>query len=575
MGGGTINTDLGRGQYRLDLDYGEDDLLAEINRAADKIAGLDALIAEKEAEISAQETSTTYARLIMNVAISEYSLAQSSGDGDVDALRDAVVDSTTSYNQLNAGVGKLNLQRQRLEIQRAAFETKKINLEKYDLSTTESVWCADYTLDADGDVATIEVPGEPSSTLIYPGAPEYRIPTLGTSAAGTALGIPEMVVYSGEVSEPSEVRIGAYGVVRGRAVQSASQSFWNIAALPGWQKWRPTYRFGVLTAIDRENNIGAVDLEDATSTAQGLDINQTATLSDVPFEYMSCDNYAFTVGDDVLIKFQEQDWGSPKIIGFKDNPKPCGPNRLFFFMEAYENTVIQLPTTTYSRNVRNVLVELTTDPYGYGYVERDWPTIDPDLGDSVALGINVPYPQEIIHTRMRIRFGVGWSEILEGEQFAYGVPEITSHSSIHNIDVKTGNNDWSITAAIDATNWQALSRSRYEYYLDNYEGDDYLYGKEIDESYSWSYADNATEIPFDIAHQTNWFKSYWDAPPASITVETEDGLELTYALENIGPRPVDIEFESIIVPQPELPDPDDWPEYDKSGYVGVTYKLVG
>jgi len=38
---------------------------------------------------------------------------------------------------------------------------------------------------------------------------------------------------------------------------------------------------------------------------------------------MECNGAAFEEGDEVVIEFQGQDWNNPRVIGFKENPKPC------------------------------------------------------------------------------------------------------------------------------------------------------------------------------------------------------------------------------------------------------------
>jgi len=100
-----------------------------------------------------------------------------------------------------------------------------------------------------------------------------------------------------------------------------AQAFYNLAMLPGWQKWKPTYRYGTITGLT--GSIASVTLEEALSSQQDINVNQSASLEDVPIEYMTCDGVAFEEGDEVLIKFEGQDFGSPKIIGFKDHPRRC------------------------------------------------------------------------------------------------------------------------------------------------------------------------------------------------------------------------------------------------------------
>jgi len=38
---------------------------------------------------------------------------------------------------------------------------------------------------------------------------------------------------------------------------------------------------------------------------------------------MECNGAAFEVGDEIVIEFQGREWSSPRVIGFRENPKPC------------------------------------------------------------------------------------------------------------------------------------------------------------------------------------------------------------------------------------------------------------
>jgi hypothetical protein len=100
--------------------------------------------------------------------------------------------------------------------------------------------------------------------------------------------------------------------------------YFNAAILPGWQKFFPTYRLGVITNIDTAADEADVLLDDALSSAQGLNINQADVLRDVPIEYLDCNAAAFEEGDRVVVKFESQDWDQPKIIGFEKEPRSCG-----------------------------------------------------------------------------------------------------------------------------------------------------------------------------------------------------------------------------------------------------------
>jgi hypothetical protein len=92
---------------------------------------------------------------------------------------------------------------------------------------------------------------------------------------------------------------------------------------PGWRKWEPFYRTGWITT--KVANAATVRLDDAFAAANSsLDVNQTATLTDVPIEYMGIGGAIFRVNDHVVLKFANKDWAQPKIIGFVDHPRPPG-----------------------------------------------------------------------------------------------------------------------------------------------------------------------------------------------------------------------------------------------------------
>lgn len=113
------------------------------------------------------------------------------------------------------------------------------------------------------------------------------------------------------------------GLMTAPQVMSPEQAFLTAAVMPGWQKWRPTYRTGTITALDVDADTASVSLDAAASSAQGLGINQTGSLSNVPVSYMTCNAKAFEVGDRCVVRFTAQDWSRPVVIGFVDNPKPC------------------------------------------------------------------------------------------------------------------------------------------------------------------------------------------------------------------------------------------------------------
>ena len=261
MGKGTIKAEDGAGRYSVTLAFDTERVAGRILKLRARLAELANLLDQAELDYS--------------TAMATYIEKQDS------ATLAAYLGAKNAVNRL--AVMKLGVEKtiERLEGMPGAEDV-------------DGVCCADLTTELSGTFGIIKVPDERGHVQIQPGRDANTVydpardEQLQTAAAGT----------------PANV-------------------FRNWALLPGWQKWKPTYRYGVITALDEEADACAVLLDDARSSQQGLGINQTAELTDVPVSYMECNAAAFEVGDHVLVKFNGQEWGRPVVIGFYDNPKPC------------------------------------------------------------------------------------------------------------------------------------------------------------------------------------------------------------------------------------------------------------
>jgi len=296
VGRASVTSEEGDGLYTVSLDYGTDEIAA-------RIAGLDGEIASRQDEL----TSLTAQRVTEQARIADLvaavNQAISANDGTPESI-EAITDANTQLLTERSTLAQIEQDIAYNRIRIADLEARKASLQSLPLQESREMWCADYTLEKSGDVATIEINAEQPQILIAPGAPSPA---------------------------------AADGVMTHRLAMSGAATYLNSVLLPGVQRWSPGYRAGTLTAIDRENNTGTVDIGQARSSAQSLEINAQSVLTGVPFEYMSCNHAAFVVGDDVVVSFSGS-WESPKIIGFQTNPKPCGPRRI----------IIPLATSTLS-----------------------------------------------------------------------------------------------------------------------------------------------------------------------------------------------------------------------------------
>lgn len=216
--------------------------------------------------------------------------------GLIDSKRAKIETDNSLLDQKNKDFWGQDVKRKVLEIHKLSYQKRLDQLLAVPKDKTISAWCADFTETLAGEVALIEVPGESRYFNIYPG-------------------------YNPEEARYNQARDGQLVPI---LAQTAAQVFYNLAMLPGWQKWRPTYRYGTITAIDVDNDTANVTLDNTLSTQLNININQASSLENVPVVYMECNAKAFDIGDEVLVRFEKQDFKKPEIIGFKEYPKPCG-----------------------------------------------------------------------------------------------------------------------------------------------------------------------------------------------------------------------------------------------------------
>lgn len=243
-------------------------------------------LALAEAAVAAADAAHKSAQGALKTAEAEYAAAQA----DVKAKMDAQVAAAKELVAAKKETAPLEIAHELLKDERSQLIKDRSYYAGLHLVETRKAWCADLTEDAKDEVATIEIPGDSNLVLINAGAED-----------------------GGTVD----------GVLFAREMQSPEQVFWNAAVLPGWQKWKPTYRRGTITALDLEANTADVALEEETSTGQNLNINQTKTLEKVPVNYMGCNAEAFEVGDACVVRFDDMNWETPRVMGFVDNPKSC------------------------------------------------------------------------------------------------------------------------------------------------------------------------------------------------------------------------------------------------------------
>lgn len=249
MGKATIGVNYGLGRYSVSLKR-------NITRANAKKAALTTRANNLTVSIYAAYVAENAAKATYNLAINDlndaiyrYSLQLSPPV----PYEDIVSLTATANEKMLIWVAK-KADRKALEFEKESVLKSIAMFERAIADDPISAWCADRSLSLTGEVGTIEINGE--------GAQDKHIVLMPGGTGGVGL------------LEP----VGS---------STPSGAFYNRAIFPGWQKWKPQYRKGTITALSHSANTCSVLLDAAFSSEQGLDIDLVHSLTGVPIKYMT------------------------------------------------------------------------------------------------------------------------------------------------------------------------------------------------------------------------------------------------------------------------------------------------
>lgn len=281
MGKATIISGGSRGLYDVEMTRDTVRITTEIAAITARLEVLTTAIEEAEDARNDALEAVDDALAALNSAITDLINKQTTAA----AVSDLQKVHATAQQQYSTKYSNYNL----LILEKES-KTKRLALLEDALASDyrDNIWCADLTenLAAGAEVGTIEINGEDTQIIIYP--------------AGALSALPSSLLQPVLSSTPAGV-------------------FYNRAIMPGWQKFKPTFRTGTITAIN--GDLCTVALDEALSREQDLNINTLTVLSGVPIVYMTYNGAAFTIGDEVVVEFTEQDWTKPRVIGFVHDPR--------------------------------------------------------------------------------------------------------------------------------------------------------------------------------------------------------------------------------------------------------------
>lgn len=215
------------GKYTIELIKHPGRSTARSPAIAKELLDLTPQIVTQTETVATAMTALDAAMNNLDTAISQMQPGEPS-DGVVLATKN-VVTCQEAYRQAKRGLNDLNFKHDRLVAEQDML-TVAMAIE------SRVVWCADKTttLTVNKTVGTIEINGEELQILLKPG---------------------------GAIA-------GALGLLQSVGVSSPEATFWNWSLMPGWQKWKPTYRIGTIINVDYDNNTCDVALDLAYSGVQ-------------------------------------------------------------------------------------------------------------------------------------------------------------------------------------------------------------------------------------------------------------------------------------------------------------------
>lgn len=294
MGYATIVSGGTDGRYVISLDWGEATKAALLAAIGTLLARLEIIAADAQTKVNEGQALEDAAAAKYDESVDTFIAAhQFQQPGSPRADDTAVRFWLQRLRELQTLHEPRRIRLAALKFERAEALKRVAYWTTFQASETRSAWCVDFTEDASigSTVAVFEIKGESDLIVIAPGARAWT---------------------------PSD------GQMVARELMSPEQVFFNAAILPGWQIDAPTYRWGTLTAVDAVNSTVDVNLAEALSSAQRLDVNRETSLTAVPTNYMDTGSSVFEEGDRVVVHFIGQSWASPRVLGFLDNPRPAG-----------------------------------------------------------------------------------------------------------------------------------------------------------------------------------------------------------------------------------------------------------
>jgi len=296
MGKGTILSGGSDGYYFIESNYDYRRIAAQLNVVFANLAAVDIEITTETASTATLQAEAGAALTALDAVIDDPSSTEKQ-------IQDAVLFATEQSAIYEDSLYKLRLAR----LKKVSFEKELAELSSVTALRTIYAWCADLTETLTGVVELAEIAGDKDQGIII-------APGFSDSASYT------------EAED---------GILQEHKANYGSAPYYNFGLYTHVEYWRPRYRLATVTSVNYLDDVVDLTLIDSESS-DGINLNQTPSLTDVPVVYMDCASAVLIPDDIVLVEYVGRNLATPRVIGFKENPRAC-PEDTFLCLPASDS----------------------------------------------------------------------------------------------------------------------------------------------------------------------------------------------------------------------------------------------
>jgi hypothetical protein len=364
MGKATIISHVGHGQYTVDIEI-DVTYLNQIKKQLEADYSRLLFKDKTDAEYAVSQASATLqaAQDAVDMAMVNYNLDPTPDKFELiqQAALEAVRlsgDYRTAKNALDAVNTRLDAIRKRITSLTDNDQQKKRDV----------IWCVDL---ADG---------KKDRKLFHPGDVVATLEHSGQQAIGQNLQAsydPDTRIYDSDRD----------GIIANQHGLTPFEFLYAWTMQPPWQTWKHPYRTGIITGGNPDDG-WTVRLDNTTSIDTGLPVNGIVdgrTLDAVHAQYMNCGDWAFGIGDHVVLKIVISGAATatviePTIIGFVEKPKKCLVDGFGYYALYYTGTPAEWQHISAANGAWTKLPSYSNDLTAHAFDAGSDPTVRSWIG---------------------------------------------------------------------------------------------------------------------------------------------------------------------------------------------------